>query len=70
MDGFIERQDDNGEEPRYYDIIVYDRKLSDEECRNYELDYLTQMIDHKDFEEALQKQMADSLPEQLKIQLD
>ena len=36
MDGFIERRDD----PKYHDILVYDRKLSDDEIRHYSLDFI------------------------------
>ena len=36
MDGFIRREDD----PEYHDILVYDRKLSDEETRHYSLDFI------------------------------
>lgn len=25
---------------RYHDLLIYDRKLSDEECEEYELDYI------------------------------
>lgn len=38
MDGFVERQDDRS--GKYHDILVYDRKLSEAEVRDYELDYL------------------------------
>lgn len=38
MDGFIGRIDDKS--GRYYDIIVYNRPLSSEEIKNYELDEL------------------------------
>lgn len=38
MDGFLERQDDPS--GRYYDILVYNRKLTEQEVENYELDYL------------------------------
>ena len=38
MDGFIERQDDPS--GRYHDILVYDRKLTEEETRHYSLDHL------------------------------
>ena len=38
MEGLIERQDDvTG---RYHDILVYDRKLSQEEERSYDLDLI------------------------------
>ena len=36
--GFYERQDDPT--GKYWDILVYTRRLSDEELRAYELDYL------------------------------
>ncbi len=36
--GVASREDDPS--GRYYDIINYSRKLSDEEVREYELDYL------------------------------
>lgn len=38
MRGLIERQDDST--GRYWDILVYDRQLTDEEVRSYELDEL------------------------------
>ena len=38
MKGFYERQDDPGR--RYHDILIYERKLTDEELRDYELDFL------------------------------
>ena len=38
MDGFVERVDDPS--GRYYDILVYNRKLTEQEVENYELDYL------------------------------
>lgn len=34
--GFVERLDD--ESGKYYDILVYDRKLANEELIEYELD--------------------------------
>ena len=36
--GFIERMDDPS--GRYYDILAYDRQLSDYELEDYDLDYL------------------------------
>lgn len=36
--GFYERQDDPT--GKYWDILVYTRRLTDEELRAYELDYL------------------------------
>ena len=38
MQGFIERVDDKS--GRYYDLLLYNRELSQEEIKNYELDYL------------------------------
>ena len=38
MDGFIEIQDDPS--GKYHDILVYDRKLTDEETRHYSLDLI------------------------------
>lgn len=38
MQGFIERIDDKS--GRYYDLLLYNRELSQEEIKNYELDYL------------------------------
>lgn len=38
MDGFVERKDD--ESGKYWDIIVYNRELTDEEIRHYSLDKL------------------------------
>lgn len=38
MNGFVERQDDTT--GRFYDLLVYDRKLTDEEIENYELEEL------------------------------
>lgn len=37
-DGFIERRDD--ESGKYYDILLYDRKLTQEELNTYELDFI------------------------------
>lgn len=37
-DGFVERQDDvTG---KYHDILVYDRELTEDELKNYELDFI------------------------------
>ena len=38
MDGFVERRDDP--DRVYHDILCYDRKLTQKEVVNYELDYL------------------------------
>lgn len=37
-EGFVERQDDST--GRYYDILVYNRELTEKELRDYELDRL------------------------------
>lgn len=37
-EGFVERQDDPT--GRYYDILVYNRELTEKELRDYELDRL------------------------------
>ena len=42
MQGFVERQDDPS--GKYYDVLVYDRQLSDAEVRDYELDPLFPQI--------------------------
>lgn len=44
MKGFYEREDDNT--GRYYDILIYSRKLTEEELRDYELDYLGESDDY------------------------
>ena len=37
-DGLVERQDDvTG---KYHDILVYDRELTEDELKNYELDFI------------------------------
>ena len=38
MQGFMERQDDPT--GKYWDILVYDRELSEQEVQDYELDRL------------------------------
>lgn len=38
-DGFIRREDD--QTGRYWDIIIYDRPLTDDETSHYSLDRLT-----------------------------
>lgn len=38
--GFVEREDDTT--GRYYDILVYDRELTEQELADYELDALTE----------------------------
>jgi hypothetical protein len=37
-EGFCDRQDDST--GKYWDILIYDRKLTDEEVHDYELDYI------------------------------
>ena len=37
-EGFVEREDDP--EGKYWDVIVYDRPLSDEEIDSYDLDFI------------------------------
>lgn len=39
MNGLIERQDDTS--GKYFDILVYDRKLTENEVKNYELEEIT-----------------------------
>lgn len=41
--GFIERTDDTS--GRYYDILAYDRQLTQEEVEAYELDYIGREIE-------------------------
>ncbi len=38
MLGFVERRDDPRDE--YHDLLLYDRKLSEKEMRDYELEYI------------------------------
>ena len=38
MSGFIRRMDDDSR--RYHDLLIYNRKLTDSELTDYELDYL------------------------------
>ena len=38
MKGFYERQDDKTK--KYWDILLYDRELTEKEVQDYELDYL------------------------------
>ena len=38
MNGLIERQDDP--KGRYHDLLIYNRELTEEELRDYELDYI------------------------------
>lgn len=42
-DGFLDREDD--ESGRYYDILVYDRQLTDREVEAYELDFIGREIE-------------------------
>lgn len=43
--GFVERLDDTT--GKYYDILVYDRELTQKELRDYELDYLGEVDDEE-----------------------
>ena len=38
MNGLVNREDDPT--GKYHDVLVYDRKLTEQELREYELDYL------------------------------
>lgn len=38
MDGFVERRDDRS--GKYHDVLVYSRKLSEKEVKEYELDFI------------------------------
>ena len=38
MDGLVKRKDDWAN--RYHDVLVYDRKLTDKELDDYELDFI------------------------------
>lgn len=37
-EGFVARKD--SDDKKYYDVLLYDRPLTDDEERNYELDFL------------------------------
>ncbi len=45
MNGLIERQDDTS--GKYFDILVYDRRLTDAEIKNYELEEITMAEEQK-----------------------
>jgi len=38
MDGLDHREDDNT--GKYWDILIYDRKLTEDEIKHYSLDYI------------------------------
>lgn len=38
--GFIERKDATGQYKRYYDLVCYERRLTEEECNHYSMDLL------------------------------
>lgn len=40
MEGLIERQDDAT--GKYYDILIYNRQLTEKELQDYELDHITE----------------------------
>lgn len=42
-EGFVDREDD--ESGRYYDILIYDRQLTDKELKDYELDFIGREIE-------------------------
>lgn len=42
MDGFVDRRDDTS--GLYHDILVYDRKLTQKEMDDYELDRIFEVI--------------------------
>lgn len=39
--GFVEQRDSDN--PKYYDYIVYDRRLTIEELQDYELDFIEEV---------------------------
>lgn len=45
-EGFVDRQDDPT--GKYHDILIYDRKLTDNELAEYELDYLGTEVEADD----------------------
>ena len=42
MNGFIQREDDPT--GKYYDILTYNRHLTEEECNHFSLDYLGEVF--------------------------
>lgn len=42
MDGLLTRQDDPS--GKYFDLLIYDRKLTEHECLAYELDCVGKML--------------------------
>lgn len=46
---YVERSDDR----RYYDVLVYNRKLSEKEVENFELDYLSVNTFQEQFKDLL-----------------
>jgi hypothetical protein len=51
-EGFLERRDpEDWEKGRYYDILYYDRLLTQEECDNYDLKYLGAVASLSEVEE-------------------
>ena len=47
--GVIKRKDDpNG---KYHDILWYKKELTEKECRDYELDYIGNIIIHDEYGE-------------------
>ena len=43
MDGFVERTDDV--RGKYYDILIYNRPLTEKEQQQYDLDYLVKAVE-------------------------
>ena len=41
-EGLVERQDDTT--GRYYDVLVYNRMLTEQELQDYELDYIDEAV--------------------------
>lgn len=42
-DGFLDREDDST--GKYYDILLYDRQLTDREVEAYELDFIERKVE-------------------------
>lgn len=53
MKGLIERRDDTS--GKYFDILVYDRKLTENEVKNYELEEITMADEQKPDEQKPKK---------------
>lgn len=64
MQGLIERQDDTS--GKYFDILVYDRKLTENEVKNYELEEITMAEEKKRDRTEYQRQYYLKRREELK----